>query len=234
MDAPSTFRTHTVSWQLRLRTEPTHSFACTSPCMARGATVLTMPFGSSASVYAFLRTSLGAWRSPFSPALDLLLRRFPDGGAQVARQRGHAPDQVPVHLARLSSQWHSLQEPAVCSSVSGAWGCLRASSFWGLRGGKHQGPNPTPGLQLARAFDEPFPFTQGGLPTKRPRAVCPCQLSGRYHSRCLSSLHELSTLAPGSRAPHLCGFYSAVCSLLSIRQDPSRTALCGMFSQMVP
>ena len=27
------------------------------------------------------------------------------------------------------------------------------------------------------------------------------QLSGRYHSRCLSSLHELSALAPGSRAP---------------------------------
>ena len=27
------------------------------------------------------------------------------------------------------------------------------------------------------------------------------QLSGRYHSRCLSSLHEISALAPGSRAP---------------------------------
>ena len=27
------------------------------------------------------------------------------------------------------------------------------------------------------------------------------QLSGRYHARCLSSLHELSALAPGSRAP---------------------------------
>ena len=29
--APSTFKTHTVSWQLRLRAGHTHSFACTEP-----------------------------------------------------------------------------------------------------------------------------------------------------------------------------------------------------------
>ena len=36
------------------------------------------------------------------------------------------------------------------------------------------------------------------------------QLSGRYHSRCLSSLHELSALAPGLRAPVACEDFTAL------------------------
>ena len=57
----------------------THSFICVYEPMhgPRCYRMLSMPFGSSASVYAFLRTSLAihtrVWRSTFSPALDLLL-----------------------------------------------------------------------------------------------------------------------------------------------------------------
>ena len=100
-----------------------HSFICVHEPMhgPRCYRMLTMPFGSSALVYAFLRIGLA-----------------------IHAQRCHAPDQVLVHLTGFSSQWQALQEPAVCSSVSGAWGCLQP--FRGLRGGKHRDPNPTPGF----------------------------------------------------------------------------------------
>ena len=154
--------------------------------------MLTMLFGSSASVYAFLRTSL-AIHAHLAPAFfALFLRRFPGSGARAAHPRCHAPDSVPFHLAGFSSQWQAFQEPAFCSRVSGAWGCLQ--------------PHASPSRVFKVASLQEL-LTSHSLLPKEARKLrgrmqfAHGQLSGRNRSTCLSSLHELSALAPGSQAP---------------------------------
>ena len=118
-----------------------HSFICVCEPQhgLRCYRMLTMPFGSSASVYAFLRTSLAIH------ALGTRLFRlrwtcfYDDFPAVVPEPLAHAATHLIRSLYGFSSQWQAFQESSFCTRVSGAWRCLQphAVPFRGLRGGKH-------------------------------------------------------------------------------------------------
>ena len=157
----------------------THSFICVYEPMhgPRCYRMLTMPFGSSASVYAFLRTSLaihalGArlFRLPWTCFYDDFPTVVPEPLANAAT---HLIKSLFTLLGFQVSDKPSKNPPfaAVFQALGVAFN-LHASSFWGFRSGEHRGPNPSPVFQLARAFDKPFPLTQGGSQIERPHAVC--------------------------------------------------------------
>ena len=119
----------------------THSFICVYEPMhgPRCYRMLTMPFGSSASVYAFLRTSLaihalGArlFRLPWTCFYDDFPTVVPEPLANAAT---HLIKSLFTLLGFQPPRTHRLQP------------CFRRLGLpWGLRSGEHRGPNPSPGF----------------------------------------------------------------------------------------
>ena len=178
----------------------THSFICVYEPMhgPRCYRMLTMPFGSSASVYAFLRTSLaihalGArlFRLPWTCFYDDFPTVVPEPLANAATRLirslftllGFQVSDKPSKNPPFAAVFQAL---GVCGvfevANTEARIHLLASSLQELLTSHSLSPKE------ARRLRGRMQFAHG-------------QLSGRYPSRCLSSLHELSALAPGSRAP---------------------------------
>ena len=168
--------------------------------------MLTMPFGSSASVYAFLRTSLaihalGArlFRLPWTCFYDDFPTVVPEPLANAAT---HLIKSLFTLLGFQVSDKPSKNPPfaAVFQALGVAFNLTQAIS------GVFEVANTEARIHLLASSLQEL-LTSHSLSPKEARRLrgrmqfAHGQLSGRYHSRCLSSLHELSALAPGSRAP---------------------------------
>ena len=131
----------------------THSFICVYEPMhgPRCYRMLTMPFGSSASVYAFLRTSLaihalGArlFRLPWTCFYDDFPTVVPEPLANAAT---HLIKSLFTLLGFQVSDKPSKNPPfaAVFQALGVAFN-LTQEFLWGLRSSEHRGPNPSPGF----------------------------------------------------------------------------------------
>ena len=120
-----------------------HSFICVYEPMygPRCYRMLTMPFGSSASVYAFLRTSLAIFRLPWTCLYDDFPTVVPEPLANAAT---HLIKSLFTLLGFQVSDKPSKNPPF--AAVFQALGVPHASSFRCLRSGEHRGPNPSPGF----------------------------------------------------------------------------------------
>ena len=135
-------------------THRTHSFICVYEPMRgpRCYRVLTMPFGSSASVYAFLRTSLAIlFRLPWTCFYDDFLTVVPEPLANAAT---HLIKSLFTLLGFQVSDKPSKNPPFAAYLMRAVSGVFEA------------------------AFDKSFPFTQRGLQIERPHAVCARSIIG--------------------------------------------------------
>ena len=172
--------------------EPTHGPRCYR--------MLTMPFGSSASVYAFLRTSL-AIHALGTRLFHLPYDDFPTVVPEpLANAATHLIKSLFTLLGFQVSGKPSKNPPfaAVFQALGVAFNLTRAVS------GVFEVANTEARIQLLASSLQEL-LTSHSLSPKEARRLrgrmqfAHGQLSGRYHSQCL--IFALSALAPGSQAP---------------------------------